>query len=369
MRAANPGEAALFLFLEEDEMPTFEAQQLKEIALSIFESAGVPDDEAETVSQALINANLAGHDSHGVIRIPQYIDMLLKGMIKPGCGIEVLCETPTTAVIDGKWGFGQVVASKAMKTAIDKAKANYLGAVAARRCNHVGRIGDYAEMAAYEGMIGMVTVNNHGAGLLVAPWGGKERRLSTNPISFAIPRGEGEPILLDITTSVAAEGKVRVKRNRGERLPEGWIIDHEGRPSTDPNDLYGSEDKPPGALLPMGGQVGYKGFGLSVIVDVLSGALSGAGCSGTPGSRLGNSILALAINIEGFRPIGDFKSEVDRFVRFIKSCPLAPGFDEILMPGEIENRTKAKRLRDGIFVDEVTWGQIIEAARKVGVRI
>jgi len=350
-------------------MPVFDVQRLKEIALSIFRSAGVPEDEAETVSQALINANLAGHDSHGVIRIPQYIEALLKGMIKPGEGIEILHETPTTAVIDGKWGFGQVVASKAMRMAIDKAGENHLGAVAVQRSNHVGRIGDYAEMAAREGMIGMVTVNNHGAGLLVAPWGGRERRLSTNPISFAIPRGEDEPIVLDITTSVAAEGKVRVKRNRGEKLPEGWIIDHEGKPSTDPNDLYGREGKPPGALLPMGGRVGYKGFGLGIVVDILSGALSGAGCSGTPGARIGNSIFALAINIEGFRPIGEFKSEVDRFVRFIKSSPLAPGFDEILMPGEIETRTRRKRLNDGIFVDDVTWNQIVEAARKVGAEI
>jgi uncharacterized oxidoreductase len=350
-------------------MPVFSDQRLKEIGFSIFKSAGVPEDEAKIVSEALVRANLAGHDSHGVIRISQYVDMLLKEMIKPGMGIEILHETPTTAVIDGRWGFGQVVAAKAMEIAIAKARESYLGAVTARRSNHVGRIGDYAEMAAREGMIGMVTVNNHGAGLLVAPWGGRERRLSTNPISFAFPTGEGEPVVLDITTSIAAEGKVRVKRNRGERLPEGWIIDHEGKPSTNPDDLYGTKDQPPGALLPMGGQVGYKGFGLSVVVDVLSGALSGAGCSGTPGSRLGNSIFTLAINIEGFTSGEEFKSEVDRFIRFIKSCPLAPGFDEILMPGEIESRTHERRLREGIPVDDVTWNQILEAARRVGADI
>jgi uncharacterized oxidoreductase len=348
-------------------MPVFSAQKLKKIGLDIFMAAGVPDQEAEIVSESLVKANLAGHDSHGVIRISQYVDLVIREMVSLPTNISVTKETPNTAAIDGNWGFGQVVAHKAMSIAIDKARRYSLGAVAVSRSNHIGRIGEYAEVAATEGMIGMVTVNNHGAGILVAPWGGRERRLSPNPLAVGIPVAGVEPVVLDISTSVSAEGKVRVKRNQGEKVPKGWIINHRGEPSTDPSDLYGSKEHPPGALLPMGGDVGYKGFGLSFVLDTLSGALSGAGCSGTSDSRIGNAIFILAISIEGFSTSDAFGSVLNNFIRYVKSASPSPGFDEVLIPGEPEQRTRSRRLSKGIPVDDVTWEQIQGAGRKVGL--
>lgn len=340
-------------------MPTFSTEELKKTSLKIFKSAGVSDDEAQTVTSFLVRSNLVGHDSHGMIRIPQYIALIKNGMIKPGVEIEIVRETPSTAVIDGKWGFGQVVASRAMEVAIEKAKKTSISAVGTSHCNHVGRLSDYAMMAAEQDMIGMMTVNNHGAGLCAAPFGGYERRLSTNPICFAIPTGD-EPVVLDITSSVVAEGKLRVKRNRGEKVPEGWIVDGYGNPSTDPADFY---KKPIGALLPLGGTLGHKGFGLSMVIDILSGSLSHAGCSRRDADRIGNGLFMQVINISSFIPIEEFHSQVNELIEFVKSSKLAAGFDEILIPGEPEMRVKQERSENGIFVDDETWRQIEQAGQ------
>lgn len=346
-------------------MPTFSSKQLEKIGIKIFEAAGVSEDEAQTVATFLVKSNLVGHDSHGVIRIPQYINLIKNGMIKPGVEIEIIRETPSTAVIDGKWGFGQVVASRAMAITIEKAKKTSISSVGTNHCNHVGRLSDYAMMAAKQEMIGMMTVNNHGAGLCAAPYGGYERRLSTNPICFAIPTGN-DPIVMDITSSVVAEGKLRVKRNRGEKIPEGWIVDGYGNPSTEPEDFY---KEPQGALLPFGGMVGYKGFGLSMIIDILSGGLSHAGCSRRDAERIGNGLFMEVINISSFVPIDEFYAQVNNLIEFVKSSKLAPGFDEILIPGEPEMRVEQERSKNGIFVDDETWRQIKEVAQELDVEV
>lgn len=346
-------------------MPTFSAEQLKKVGLKIFKAAEVPENEAQTVTSFLVKSNLVGHDSHGVIRIPQYINLIKNGMIKPGVKSEIIQETPSTAVVDGKWGFGQVVASRSMEMAIEKAEKTSISAVSTNHSNHVGRLSDYAMMAAEQNMVGMMTVNNHGAGLNVAPYGGYERRLSTNPICFAIPTGN-DPIVMDITSSVVAEGKVRVKRNREEKIPKGWIVDGYGNPSTDPADLYGT---PSGAILPFGGIVAHKGFALSLVIDILSGGLSRAGCSRRDAERIGNALFMEVINISSFIPIEEFYSEVNNLIKFVKSSKLAPGFDEILIPGEPEIRVKRERSKEGIFVDDETWRQIRETAQKLDVEI
>jgi len=345
-------------------MPIFSADQLKRVGYMIFEAMNVPLDEARTVSESLVNSNLVGHDSHGVIRIPQYVSMIKNGSIVPGAEMEIVRETSSSAVLNGNWGFGQVMARKAMEIAIEKAKSKSVSAVSMSRSNHIARLGEYPAIAAEKNMIGMIMVNNHGAAQFMPPWGGIARRLSPNPLAIGLPSGKTDPVLLDITTSVVAEGKIRVKLNRGEKLPEGWIIDAQGRPSTDPKDLYGP---PQGAILPLGGVVGHKGYGLGFIVDVLAGALSGAGCSRVDAPRFGNAVFITVINIEDFIPIEEFKKHVDGLIEYVKSSPKMQGFDEIFFPGEVEAKERKKRLEKGIFVEDQTWDQIVKSAQDLNL--
>ena len=346
-------------------MPAFTVNQLTEFTTAIFEAAGAPVQEARTVAELLANANLVGHDSHGVIRIPQYLQLIESGNLIPGAPIEVERETPSTAVVNGNWGFGQMIATHAMGLAIDKARGVGVSCVAVQRCNHIGRLGDYALMAPPHDMIAMITANNHGAGRNVAPWGGRERRLSTGPLCVAIPTG-GVPILIDLTSSVVAEGKVRVARNQGQEVPVGWVTDSEGNPTTNPNDLYGP---PQGAILPFGGLVGHKGFALGMMIDILSGGLSGAGCSRGEATRLGNAMSITVYNVPHFSDIKTFSRQVDAFVEYVRSSALAPGFDEIIIPGEPEARAAERRRAEGITVDEETWRQIVTAAERLGVEL
>ena len=268
------------------------------------------------------------------------------------------------ALINGNWGFGHVVAQKAMALAIEKAKSSTISAISVYNCNHIGRIGSYPMMAAEAGMVSITMVNAGGTALYVTPFGGRDGRLATNPIAIATPTREGQPILLDITSSVVAQGKIRVALNRGDSVPLGWLINSEGEPTSNPQDLIAS---PPGALLPLGGIVGHKGYALALMIDILGGALSGAGCSGSGNTRLQNGILMIVLDIANFTPLDDFYDHVDGLVAHVKASPTAPGFEEILTPGEIEARQTELRLRDGIPIDDETWRQIQETAAEVGI--
>jgi len=346
-------------------MPTHSFETLSGLVRDIAAALGSPADEAEIIGESLVRANLAGHDSHGIIRLEQYAKMVQSGEIVPGAPLEVVRETACTAVVDGGWNFGQVVARRALDLGIAKAKQYGTGTISVRCSNHLGRLGEYTLLAAEAGMVCFATVNNHGRGNLVAPFGGSDGRLSTNPLSFACP-GPDRPIVVDITTSVVAEGKVRIKKNTGQPVPEGWLIDNQGRPTTDPETLYA---EPRGAILPFGGPVGHKGFALSIMVDVLSGALSSAGCSHSSTCRLGNALFLNVIDVEKFLTREEFLEHVTVLQNHLKASPPAPGFKEVLMPGEPEQREEARRLRDGIFVDETTWRQFALCAESVGVSV
>lgn len=345
-------------------MPIFSAEKLIKLSSKIFASAGVPVDEADIIAKSLVESNLTGHDSHGVIRVPQYVSMIKKGDIIPGAKVTTVNETPNTAVLDGNWGFGQVMARKAMEMAIEKATSNFVSTITMAKSNHVGRLGEYPVIAAEKNMIGMMMVNNHGGAQLMSPWGGIDRRLSPSPLSISLPTGTSDPVLLDITASVCAEGKVRIKKNRGETLPDGYIIDAQGNPSNDPKDLYGT---PPGAILPFGGVVGHKGYALGFVVDILAGALSGAGCSREGSPRFGNAFFINVINISALIPVEEFKKHVDGLIQYCKSSRKMPGVDQILFPGEIEANEKKKRLQNGIYVEDETWNQIVKTAEEFGI--
>ena len=340
-------------------MPVFTAEQLENVGTKIFAAVGAPVEEAELVSKFLVKANLAGHDSHGVIRIVQYVKAIERGDIKPGAEIEVVRETRSSALLNGNWGFGQVVAKRAMEMTIEKAAEGSVGTVCAFNLYHIGRLADYTAMALQKDMVGIAMANSSKG---VAPHGGRERILSTSPLSYAFPTGKEKPIILDIATSVCAEGKVRVKLHRGEKLPDGYIIDKNGNPSNDPEDLYRG-----GAILPLGGDsLGYKGFGLALAVEVLSGILSGSGCA-YEAEKKGNGVFFQAVDIASFMPVREFKRRTANLIQIAKSSKLRPGFDEILIPGEPELRTEKKRLEEGIYVPEKTWEEIERIGTKMGL--
>ncbi len=316
------------------------------------------------VSKSLVLSNLMGHDSHGVIRLPQYVEAVESGKIATGAAIEVEQETAATAVLNANWGFGHVTAAEAVGTAVRKAQEASVGMVTVHRCNHVGRLGGYPPIAAAEGMVGLMTNNGHGGDLAMAPWGGVGRVLPANCVSVAFPSDRDYPVVLDLTTAVAAGGKVRVALARGDRLPKGWLVDAAGNPTTDPAVYVGD---PPGALVPFGGPVGHKGSGLAFVLDILSGALSPAGCSRENPPVSGNALFVQAIRIEAFRPLDAFREEVGRLIDYVKSTPPAPGFDEVLVPGERSHRTRQERLAVGIPLEDRSWERIRGVADRLGV--
>ncbi len=343
-------------------MPNFSIPQLAEIAHRILSAAGVPDGDARTVAAELADANAVGHDSHGVIRLMQYLDMIDQGFVKPGASVDVVKTGPAFTVLDANFNFGQVAASRAVELGIEQARQAGTSTVMVRNCNHVGRLGSYSKRAAETGLASMMAVNAPGPGG-VAPFGGIERRLGTNPISMSAPWND-TALVLDMTTSATAEGKVRVALQKGDSVPEGWIIDADGNPTTDPARLYDG-----GALLPLGGPLGFKGFGLSVMIDVFGGMLSGSGICRDDLPRGANGVWMYFVDLTQFIERSEFDALLERYVESIRSTKKAPGVEEILMPGEIELRREAGRRADGVGVPDETWRQIQELAEKTGATL
>ncbi len=343
-------------------MPTVQAELLREIAAKLLIGAGAGQEEAAIVSRHCVGANLAGHDSHGVIQIPTYIDRIKRGHIVPGAPFDIVKETPTTTVVDGHWGFGYAVSERAMQMTIDKAEANSVAAATVFRQSHVGRVADYPLMAARAGMIGMMTADSGRAAKAVVPFGGREPRLGTNPICIAMPSNLEAPIFIDMATSAVAAGKLGVAVARGTSVPEGWIIDKDGNPSTNPSDL-----RQGGAVLPLGGPEGHKGYGLSVMIEIFSGILTGLGFGHDPSGRHNDGCFMAAFKVEAFRPLDDFKKEVTEFAQYLKSSKPARGFTEVFYPGEPEHIKERQLLKDGIDVEDATWSKLVELAREYGV--
>ncbi len=345
-------------------MPLVSYNQLTDVTVQVLQAAGLPQDQAELAAQHLVEANLMGHDSHGVIRIAQYVPSLKSGTIKPVGNQKIVRETPANAVMDANGSFGIVLAYEAMRMAVEKAKQTTFGAVAVHNSGHIGRLGAYPPLAAAEDCVGMVILN--GGAQFVAPFGGVAKRLPPNPLSIAVPSGKGIMPMLDITTSMAAGGKVAVYGARGLSLPDGWLVDADGNPVHEASRMMSDPDV---AMLPMGGPVGHKGYGLAFMIDALAGGLSWAGCSSENPTRGGSGYIAMAIKIDSFINVDEFKHEVDKLVDWVKSSPTMPGVDEVLIPGEIEEMNKAKRMVEGVEVEQATWDAIIDAGASVGVDV
>jgi hydroxycarboxylate dehydrogenase B len=346
------------------------SEPLQRTVAEIFSKAGCSEAEAARVARYLVSANLAGHDSHGVARVVRYIQSLRDGLVVPDRSVEVLVDTPVLGVVDGKYGFGQTVTPQAVGIGINKCKAMGLSAVALKNAGHVGRVGDWAEMAAQAGLISIHFVNAAGS-ILVAPFGSAERRFSTAPYCVGVPVAGRDPVILDFATSVVAEGKVFVASQGGRPIPNDSLIGPDGKPSDDARLLYGDYvttgkrdiASGTGALRAFGD---HKGSGLALMCEILGGALSGMGCT-SPGRRIANGMFSVYVDPARIDPQGLFPQEVIRFMAFVKQAKPAPPAIETLLPGEPERRTRAQRLRDGVPLPEETWGSLLEAARNAGL--
>jgi len=339
------------------------AAPLATFCAALFRAAGSDAAEAEIVAAHLVEANLVGHDSHGAIRAPKYVDWVAAGELLVNRHATTVVDAGGLLLLDGGFGYGQVIGREAMDLAAERARRHGAAVIGIRNSGHLGRVGAWAEQLAKAGLVSVHFVNTSGYGILVAPHGGAERRLSANPIAAGAPGPDG-PIVLDIATSATAEGKIQVARNKGEALPEGLLLDGRGAPTADPAAFYGP---PPGAILAFGG---HKGYGLSVFCELLAGALTGGGTSHPQNAtawRLVNNMMTIAIDPAALGAAEAFGVDVARLQDWVRSSrPLTPGGD-ILLPGEIEARTRAHRVKHGIPLDAVTIAQMAGAAARLGV--
>jgi LDH2 family malate/lactate/ureidoglycolate dehydrogenase len=334
----------------------FTADQLRSLTRRLFAAAGTPEPIVSTVTEILINANLAGHDSHGVIRIPSYLNGIESGHIKPAAEPERIRESTGTLLVDGGNGFGHYTARRAMEWAIEKARRDEICCVSLTRTGHIGRVGEYAEMAARAGCIGFITVGGGSStGGAILPFGGAQGRLGTNPLAVGVPTGDETPFIIDFATSVIAGGKVMVARSKEVDLPPGTIVDRELKPTVKIADLDNG-----GFMLPFGA---HKGYALSLLICLLGGL---AGHSHRHDGSMGGCFMQV-IDVKALTPLAEYQQGVRQFLDGIKATPPAPGFPDVLVPGDYEQRSRTERLARGIEVPEKVVRQIGEWAEKLSV--
>jgi uncharacterized oxidoreductase len=336
-----------------------EATALERLVAGIFSAGGSSAEEASCVARHLVSSNLCGHDSHGVIRVSRYLAFVKAGEIRPGAQMTVVFESDTAAIVDGNMGFGQVIGEQAIDLLAEKAKKAGMALASIRNSGHLGRLGDWAERLAEHGLVSLHFLNTTGLGMMAMPFGGSDRRLSLNPLSICVPVAGRHPILLDMTTTVVAEGKLAVARNKGESVAPGTIVDKSGRPTTDPKDFYDG-----GALLTIGG---HKGFALNVMVDLLSGALSGGGCTKPGVSVLVNTMTSIALDPGPITDPVAYFQEIRRYGDWVTASPPAAPGGRVILPGDFEHETRTERQRNGIPIDQTTWQEIVAAGLSAGM--
>ncbi len=340
---------------------TIRAEPLERLARDIFAAAGTPDDIAAVVAESLVKTNLLGHDSHGVLRVKQYISMIRKGMIKPAERPGLRKRFGATAMVTLSYGFGQIGARFAAELAIEICREHGIAAVSLGQTTHVGRLGEFTAMIAAKGLIGIGFAGGGFSHGFVAPYGGRERVFSTNPLSFAVPCGDDETLLLDFATSGVAHGKVLLAQSKGAPLPQGMMLDRLGRPTTEATDLDAG-----GVLLPMGL---HKGSGLSMMMEIIPNLLAGDRPMSSPEFHYGNPTLLLALLPAAFDEATDFAAHVEALKARVKAVKPAQGFDQVLVPGEPEARSYAERAQNGIPLPERVWEDLHGLANELGVNV
>jgi uncharacterized oxidoreductase len=348
---------------------TLQAPVLRQQVAAILEAAGSSPAEAEQVAANLVLANLSGHDSHGVGMAPRYVDAVAEGGLHPNTSIKVNLDAGAMLALDGQRGYGQIVGVQAMELAIARAQQHGSCIATLANAHHLGRIGHFAEMATARGLVSLHFVNVLSRPV-VAPWGGGDGRFGTNPCCIGVPLLGAAPFILDFATSRVAQGKMRVAHNKGERVPEGYLIDENGAPTHDPgvvvipqsNGLFG-------ALMTFGE---HKGYGMAVACELLGGALTGGGTWHRPADTaraVRNGMLTVLIDPARLGTQAAFEQEAAAFISWLRQSPPGTGFDAVQIAGEPERKARAERERDGIWIDDATWGEIVAAGQKVGVAV
>lgn len=341
--------------------PRVSADNLIAFATNVLTAVGVPGDDARLVADSLVQAELWGHPSHGVLRLGWYVDRLRAGVMRPVTTPELVVDANAIAVIDGHDGVGQVIMAGATRLAIARAKAHGVGVVGVRNSNHFGTAMYFSRMAPPEGCIALLSTN---ASPAMAPWGGTRKAVGNNPWSISAPAGRYGRMTLDIANTAVARGKIYLARQKGESIPATWAQDSEGRPTTDPVDAIA------GIILPIGG---HKGYGISLMMDVLSGVLTGSAFgSAVHGpyqaeKRGGTGHFVLALNVEAFMPLAEFTGRMEELVAGIKAVPAAPGIEEIYFPGEIEQNNEVRIRREGIDLPDQTLLDLAKLGKDSGV--
>jgi uncharacterized oxidoreductase len=339
-------------------------ETLGRFVTAIFEQAGAATAVAREVADHLVAANLKGHDSHGVGMIPAYVANIRADHLDVHAHATVARDNGAVLLVDGRMGFGQVIGREATDLALERVRRTGVVAVGVRNCHHLGRIGTYGEQCGDAGFVSVHFVNVVGHAPQVSPYGGRERRMTTNPFCCVVPRVGHPPMVLDMATSAIALGKVRVAHMKGEAVPEGVLVDHEGRPTTDASVMY---REPFGALGPFGG---HKGYGLAVMCELLGGGLAGEWTAQPGQPRAGtivNHMLMFVLDPAAFGGLAGFQREVEAMTGFLHSTTPAVGFDRVRVPGEPELESLAARSRDGIPIDDNTWSGILRAAGSAGM--
>ena len=346
---------------------TFTADALRRQMAAVLKAAGSGAEEARQVADNLVMANLSGHDSHGVGMIPRYVESKLEGGLQPNTSAKVTLDAGSMLALDGQHGYGQVVGVQAMELAMTRAAQTGSCIMALAHAHHLGRIGHFAEMAVARGMVAIHFVNVLSRPV-VAPWGGADGRFGTNPCCIGIPLKGREPFVLDFATSRVAQGKMRVAHNEGRQVPPGYLIDEQGRPTTDPGVVVVPQSNGLlGALMPFGE---HKGYGLAVACELLGGALSGGGTwhRTADGKReVLNGMTTILIDPNRLGTADSFEQEALAFIDWLRQSPTAEGFDALRIAGEPEREARARRERDGIVIDDHTWSEIVAAGKKVGL--
>jgi LDH2 family malate/lactate/ureidoglycolate dehydrogenase len=347
--------------LETQHVIRVEWRDLRRFCSDVLAGAGLPREEADVVADSLVHANLAGLPSHGVSRLNDYLTRLDKGLIEKETRVEVVKESPTTALLDANNGWGQVVSRKAVEMAADKAREYGSAWIGVRNSNHYGTAAYWTTKLASEGMVGISCTNGSP---VMAAFGSRQPSLGTNPISIAVPSPSGRPVVLDMSTSAQARGKILVAAKNKEPIPEGWAITRDGLPTTDAMEAW------EGTILPLGGP---KGSGLAIMIDVLSGVLTGA-LFGAQMPRMYDDPapqnlghLFAAIDVEAMLPMEQFLSRMDEKERETRESPPAAGFDEVLMPGDVEYRKAEEYRRDGVPLSAEIHRELESTAERYGV--
>ncbi len=340
----------------------------------IFEKKSCESKEAQTISKRLCLSNLKGHDSHGIVRVPRYVDWIDEKKVYPNREHNILLDSGPLAIIDANQGFGQVMGEKSVEEGVKRCKKHGVSLVGLKNCGHLGRIGDWSELAADQSIVSLHFVNVRGS-LLVAPFGGSDRRGSTSPLSIGVPVKGEEHIILDMATSTVAEGKALVAQKGGKKLPIGALVDQFGNLTNDTEALYGKigpndvpdPDKGPGAITAFGM---HKGFGINFMMEVLGGALTGndvCGVSQDETRPFANGMLSIYIDVEKIVDINYFAREVKSYSDFVRSSPPAKGVEKVMIPGDNEKKIYKDRFNNGIPIAKEAWDLIKLTAEKINV--